>query len=105
MVERHWRGIAFPDKADQYIYHLTHETLPELEAMPGFKGLSILRRDTEKSTAFLIITRWETPDAIRQFSGNDLEVAVVPDVVKSMMLQYELRAEHYTVVSQSDSRG
>jgi len=103
MVERHWKGIAFREKADQYIYHLKNETLPELKAIPGFNGLSILRKETEKGVAFLIITRWETLEAIRHFSGTDLELAVVPNVVKSIMVQYDLRAEHYSVEFQSGS--
>ena len=103
MVERHWRGISIREKAEQYIHHLTNETLPELKALPGFKSLSILRREAEEGTAFLIITRWETLEAIRLFAGIDLESAVVPNIVKSIMIKFDSRVEHYDVVHQSGS--
>ncbi len=97
MVERHWKGIAIRERAGDYIQHLKEETLPGLKAIPGFKGLSILSQETKEGTAFLIITRWEKLESIRQFAGMNYEEAVVPDVVKAMMIRYDLRAEHYVV--------
>lgn len=102
MIERHWKGIAYREKANQYIDHLWNETFPELKAIPGFKGVSILRRETQEGTAFLIITRWETLSAIKNFAGTDLELAVVPAVVQSLMVKYDLHAEHYTVVQHTN---
>ncbi|HEX6224834.1 MAG TPA: hypothetical protein VFZ52_10515 [Chryseolinea sp.] len=103
MVERHWRGISIREKAEQYIHHLTNETLPDLKALPGFKSLSILRREVREGTAFLIITRWETLEDMRSFAGIDLESAVVPDLVKSIMIKFDSRVEHFNVVHQSES--
>lgn len=97
MVERHWKGIAIREKADHYIHHLKKETLPALKAISGFKGLSILNKETKEGAAFLIITRWENLESIRQFAGMHYEEAVVPDAVKAMMIRYDSWAEHYTV--------
>jgi len=97
MVERHWKGIANREKAGRYIQHLKEETLPGLKTISGFKGLSILSRETKEGTAFLIITRWEKLASIRQFAGENYEEAVVPDAVKAMMIRYDRQAEHYIV--------
>jgi heme-degrading monooxygenase HmoA len=97
MVERHWKGVAIRERTGDYIKHLKEETLPGLKAIPGFKGLSILSQETKEGTAFLIITRWEKLESIRQFAGMNYEEAVAPDVVKAMMIRYDLRAEHYVV--------
>jgi hypothetical protein len=37
-------------------------------------------------------------DAIRRFAGDDAEVAVVPQNVQEMMLEYDARVRHYEVV-------
>lgn len=97
MVERHWKGVSIREEADRYVHHLREETLPGLKAIAGFKGLSILRKEVTEGMAFLIVTRWENLETIRQFAGEDYEEAVVPDVVKMMMIRYERRAEHYAV--------
>jgi hypothetical protein len=48
---------------------------------------------------FLIITNWNSLDAIQAFAGPDTEVAVVPPVVVGIMLEYDLRARHYEVLA------
>jgi heme-degrading monooxygenase HmoA len=101
MVERHWKGTALPEKAEEYVHHLLNDTFPALKALPGFISHSILRRETELGMEFLIITRWETMEALRPFAGVDIERAVIPSAVKSMMVRYDLHAEHYAVVLES----
>ena len=97
MIERHWKGISRPLEATNYIHHLQMETFPALVKIAGFIRSSILFGPVEKGTEFLIITVWESPDAIRQFGGTDAEQAVVPAVVQEMMVEWEERAAHYEV--------
>lgn len=47
---------------------------------------------------FLIVTTWESLDAIKQFAGADAELAVVPDKVQAMMVSYDRTVRHYEVV-------
>jgi hypothetical protein len=46
---------------------------------------------------FLIITEWETLDAIKQFAGEKIEVAVVPKLVQEIMVKYDEYVSHYEV--------
>jgi heme-degrading monooxygenase HmoA len=98
MIARHWRGIAKREFADAYVEHLHSETFPQLVQLPGFHDASILRRDVEQGVEFLIVTVWKSLDAIRSFSGNDPENAVVPAKVQQMMIEYDRRTRHYEVV-------
>jgi heme-degrading monooxygenase HmoA len=66
--------------------------------LPGFHDASILRRDVEQGVEFLVVTVWKSLDAIRSFSGNDPESAVVPAKVQQMMIEYDRRPRHYEVV-------
>ncbi len=98
MIARHWRGLAKREFADAYVEHLHSETFPQLVQLPGFHDASILRRDVEQGVEFLVVTVWKSLDAIRSFSGNDPESAVVPVKVQQMMIEYDRRPRHYEVV-------
>jgi len=60
---------------------------------------SILRRNVQRGVEFLIVTNWESIGAIEQFAGRDSEIAVVPETVQNMMLEYDRRARHYEVLA------
>ena len=98
MIFRQWRGLARAERADEYVEHLRHDTFPQLARIPGFVDASILRRSVERGVEFLVVTRWRSLDAIRRFAGADAEIAVVPENVQQMMLDYDRRVAHYEVV-------
>ena len=97
MISRHWRGLARPERAAEYEHHLRNDTLPALKRIPGFVDASILTRRLENGMEFLVISRWASLESIAQFAGADVEAAVVPVKVQSMMLEYDRRARHYEV--------
>jgi len=98
MIARHWRGLAKRTHADRYVEHLHRETFPTLATMPGFINATILKRSVEQGIEFLIVTHWQSLEAIQQFAGQDPEVAVVPESVQGMMLDYDRTVRHYEVV-------
>ena len=98
MISRQWRGIARHSEADRYVSHLRTQTVPQLARIAGFRGASILRRDSAEGVEFLIVTTWDSIDAIRQFAGQNAEDAVVPDNVQAMMLSYDRTVAHYEIV-------
>jgi heme-degrading monooxygenase HmoA len=98
MIFRQWRGLARTERADEYVQHLRRDTFPQLARIPGFVDASILRRDVERGVEFLVVTRWRSLDAIRKFAGADAEIAVVPENVQQMMLDYDRRVAHYELV-------
>ena len=98
MISRHWRGLAQPDRATEYEAHLRNDTFPALKRIPGFVDASILKRAVENGVEFLVISRWRSLEAIAQFAGDDVETAVVPANVQSMMIEYDERARHYETI-------
>ena len=99
MIARHWRALAKREHAAAYIHHLRSETFPAIRGIDGFVDASIEHRDVAKGVEFLIITYWQSMDAIRKFAGVDPEVAVVPDKVRAMMIELDARVRHYEVQS------
>jgi heme-degrading monooxygenase HmoA len=98
VISRQWRGLAHPNRAQDYIKHLRTDTFPALRKIPGFVDASILSRPFEAGVEFLIVTRWDSMDAIAKFSGADPEAAVVPAKVANMMIEHDRRVRHFEVV-------
>jgi heme-degrading monooxygenase HmoA len=98
VISRQWRGLAHPNHADAYEEHLRSHTFPALREIAGFIDASILRRRIERGVEYLVVTRWASMAAILRFAGTDVEAAVVPAEVDSMMIEYDRRVRHFEVV-------
>src|SRR5262245_4991779 len=99
MIWRHWKGLAKSEEAENYIAHLQTDTFPGLSQIQGFVSASILRRPLDRGVEFLIITVWESLEAIRRFAGETAETAVVPPAVQVMMVEYDKQVSHYEVAA------
>lgn len=99
MIVRQWIGLVKPERATAYVEHLRRDTFPQLATIAGFVDASILRRKADRGVEFVVVTRWQSLEAIAQFAGDDIERAVVPPVAEAMLVDYERRVRHYEVVA------
>ncbi len=65
MIERHWKGIAKKDRANEYIAHLQNVTFRQLQSIAGFISAKILKREVQDGIEFMIVTEWKNFDAIK----------------------------------------
>ena len=100
IISRHWRGVAKLEEADNYIHHLRSDTFPKLARVDGFIKASILRRPIGEGMEFLIVTTWQSIEAIRKFAGESASTAVVPPSVRAIMVEYDKEVAHYEVVEE-----
>ena len=98
MITRNWTGVIKPDRADDYIAHLQHDTFRKLSSIKGFINASILKREVTDGVEFLIVTQWENMEAIQEFAGVSADIAVVPPVAQEMMVRYDPVVRHYEEV-------
>src|SRR5437762_8729562 len=99
MIARVWSGSARVGHARQYVDHLEQHTIPELTGIDGYRGAYVLRHDRPDGLdQFLVVTLWDSLDAIRRFAGADVEAAVVPPGAQAHLAAYEDRAVHYEVM-------
>ena len=78
--------------------HLRTETFPTLRRIPGFVDASLVSRPLRDGVEFVVITRWDSLDAIAKFAGSDPEAAVLPAKAAEMMIEYDRRARHFEVI-------
>lgn len=72
MLVRAWRGYAAVTESQAYPRHLLHSVRPKLERLAGFRGLYLLRRREADEIEFLVLTLWDSMDAVRAFCTGAL---------------------------------
>jgi heme-degrading monooxygenase HmoA len=104
MVERVWSARAMSAvAAADYEAYFQRVVVPELTAVPGYRGARLLRRDVEGRIEIVVTTRWDSLDAIRGFAGDDLERAVVHEGAAALFSDYDRTVRHFDVVSESEN--
>ena len=94
MIARIWRGVAAdPAGAQAYLRHLDGNVLPALKSIAGYREVRVLRRNQE----FLVVTFWDSMEAIRRFAGEDPERAVVEPEARAVLKEYDDFVTHYEV--------
>jgi heme-degrading monooxygenase HmoA len=98
MIARIWKGATPETKADQYFDFLNVTGIKDYHETKGNQGVLVLRRIREGRAEFLLLTLWESWDAIRQFAGDDIEKAFYYPEDQEYLLTMEPEVEHYEVL-------
>ncbi len=102
MIGRLWRGWTARHDARTYEQHLRQVTLPALREIPGYRRAYVLRRDVNGEVEFVVVTFWDSLDAVREFAGEEYEVAVVPPEARAVLSRFEEHVLHYAVAIASE---
>jgi heme-degrading monooxygenase HmoA len=104
MIGRHWRGFAPHETAQAYLEHLRESTLPSLRDIVGHRGATVLKRRVDGEVEFVVLTFWDSLDAVRAFAGDDYEAAVVPPEARELLAEFDDRVVHYEVAVEPAGR-
>ncbi len=97
-IARVWRGATPPSKADAYYEHLMKTGVPDARATPGNQGVFILRRVSDGQAEFLVLSLWESAEAVRQFAGERIERPVHYADDAQYLVDSEPTVRHYQVL-------
>jgi heme-degrading monooxygenase HmoA len=103
-IARIWRGRTLASKADAYEAYLFASGISKVRATPGNLGVTILRRADGEQTEFLVISIWESIEAIQGFAGRDYDKAVILDRDREYLLEVEPNVRHYDVEKEERKR-
>lgn len=98
MIVRTWRGRTSISNQSAYAEHFKRYVIPELQAIRGFLGASLLKRNLSGEVEVFVLTEWTSMDAIRAFAGNDVDKAVVAPEAAAVLVEYDRLVSHYEVV-------
>jgi heme-degrading monooxygenase HmoA len=99
VIARVWRGwTATVEDADAYERLLAEAVLPPLLHLEGFFGADVHRRDDGDQVEFLVITRFESLEAVQQFAGPEYETPVIEPAARRLLVRTDPQARHYETV-------
>ena len=98
MIARIWKGAVRADDADAYADYMQGTGVSGYAHTPGNLGVHMLRHVEGERAEFLMLTFWESMDAIRAFAGEDIETAVFYPEDDRFLVERDLKASHWEVI-------
>ena len=105
MIMRVWRGITPKEQADAYLEHLQQTALPALAGQPGQRGAWVLRRVQGDRCEIVLLSLWDSLDAVRAFAGDQPERAVYFAEDDKFLLDMEPLVRLYEVADELKNAG
>jgi len=100
MIARFWRGVTPASKANEYYEYLEQTGLREYRSTEGNLGVYVFRRLENDRAEFLLLSLWESYDAIKKFAGPNFEKAMYYPEDKNFLLELEPNVVHYEILAQ-----
>lgn len=102
MILRSWRGATARRDADRYFEYLQGTGIKEYRETPGNRGVWVLRREIDGRAEFLLLTLWESMDAVREFAGPEPERAVFYPEDDDFLVERDEEVKHYDVLTRPE---
>jgi heme-degrading monooxygenase HmoA len=96
-IARIWRGRTLASRADEYEAYLFASGISRVRATPGNRGVTVLRREDGRETEFLVISIWDSLEAVKRFAGKDFDKAVILDRDRQYLIEVEPTVRHYAI--------
>ena len=105
MIARVWHGVVPIEKADGYERYLVDADrgVRDYQRLPGNRGVTLLRRPDGDRVHFLLISLWDSRDAIAAYAGRDIEAAQYFEYDLECLIAPEPNVDHYEVVRLPES--
>lgn len=97
MIMRQWRGRVAREKEQAYLSYLHATGLEEYRSTPGNLGVFVTTRPIGKTVEFLLVTFWDSEEAVKRFAGDDHAKAVSYPEDEKFLLTRIGAADHFRV--------
>ncbi len=109
MIVRTWRCRAMVAQAEAYQAYLINTIFHRLKAIDGHRGAYLLRRELTGDRAgqieFQAVTFWDSVAAIKEYSGEQIDRAVVQPEAKALLADFDEHVEHYQIAYDTMTQG
>ena len=101
MIVRTWHGRTRLSDGDDYESFMEARAAPDYGSVDGLQELFFTRRDEGDVSHFLLITVWDTLEAVKKFAGDDPSVAkYYPEDDKFLLEKEDHSLNHQVFYSQ-----
>ena len=103
MIARVWRGATRAGDAEAYADYLDRTGHAEYRRVDGHRGTLTLRRIDAERAEFVVLSLWDSMDAIRRFAGADVARAVFYPDDDRYLVEREDRVAHFDVIHEESA--
>src|SRR5215471_7044339 len=96
-ILRQWSARTSEAQLPKYLEHFSKNVLPELRRVSGFLAATVSIRHSDNEAEIFVETTWRSLEAIRAFTGADLEAAVVAPEAAALLTDYDSRVRHFEI--------
>ncbi len=97
MIARIWHGTTRAQDADEMLAYYRETGLKAFSGTEGHRGALMLCRAAGDKTEFLLVSLWESIEAIKKFAGQDYERARYFPEDERLLLELEPTVAHWQV--------
>jgi uncharacterized protein len=98
VILRMWTARSTPEKAGDYAQHATQRVFPALRSIEGHREAFLLRRALDSVVELVVLTLWDSMDAVRRFAGEDPDKAVVEPEARAALTSFDESVTHFEVI-------
>lgn len=98
MVLRMWKARATDRQAAAYIEYAMNKVFPKIRALEGYRGEYLLRREVGNRVELVVLTLWDSMEAVRRFAGAETNKAVVEPEARAVLSSFDELVTHFEVV-------
>ena len=102
MIVRMWHGRVEASRADEYAEFMKERAAPDYGAVEGLQKLIFLKDVQEDVAHFMLVTHWDSMEAVKKFAGENPEKAKYYPEDDDFLLEKEETSALYEVFYQSD---
>ncbi len=102
MIVRMWHGMVEASKADEYAEFMKERAVPDYSSVDGLKKLLFLRDVKAEVAHFLLVTHWDSMEAVKKFAGENPEKAKYYPEDDGYLLEKEETSALYEVFYESN---
>ena len=95
MIARIWKGEVPLERSAEYLARMRSVALPDYKSTAGNVGAYCLHRLHDDRAEFLMLTFWESSEAIKAFNGDDINVAKYYDFDAEILLEMLPHSDHF----------
>jgi len=94
---RLWHGKVALEKADEYEKFMITKAAPDYGSVDGLQKLYFQRKNEETIAHFLLVTIWDSLEAVKNFAGDNPEIAKYYPEDDNFLLEKEELVSMYQV--------
>jgi heme-degrading monooxygenase HmoA len=98
MILRMWKARSTASRTADYVRHATTKVFPKIRAIEGYRAEYLLRREVEDGVELVVLTLWESMEAVCRFAGPDPDKGVVEPEARAVLTSFDEYVTHFEVI-------